>query len=211
MSRREWSRRPWMVVILCSQIGTAAAQTSEAPSPVPQVVPAQASASPPAATVWLLPDDQRARLTYFIELDANGRLLPFPNPRATWNRGHFEPFCAAPCTVQLPLGSYSLGLSNDGGKSIPVSSALLVNRDTRVVAHYQSNRWRLVTGIALIITAVVATGALAVAANLPCPEDGSCSESSTAVAVSASVMAAGTVAGILLIATSSDTASVAQQ
>src|SRR5512141_241775 len=133
------------VLFLCVDVATAAAQDVP-PAPGAAVAPA----ANPAATVWLLPSDTREHLTYSLEVDASGRMLPgLPRPDrlSTRYHGRFVAVCVAPCAIGLPAGSYSLGLGKDGGDNVPVANALVVAGDTTVVGHYESHRWRRRLGI----------------------------------------------------------------
>jgi hypothetical protein len=84
-----------------------------------------------------------------------------------------------PCSTALPPGNYSLGMADEGHKTVLVKSPLVVRRDTTVVGHYQSNAWRRVLGIVLIATSVAVAGALSAgyAATAACPSDGTCNPS----------------------------------
>jgi hypothetical protein len=210
-----WSRPPWVVMLLCAHAGTALAQAPETTAPSGEPSPTTSAAVPRLSTVWLSPSDPHIRLTYSIEVDASLRMLPGlppPNRRATDYRGHFEPLCAAPCSVRLPQGSYSLGISKDGGKDIPATNPLVVNRETTVIAYYQSNRWRRGLGIALIATGAVLGGYLVVrGTNPPCGSDGDCVDFSGAVAAGSIVLSVGMVSGIILLATGGDSAHIAQR
>jgi hypothetical protein len=117
-----------------------------------------------------------------------------------------------PCSVRLPQGSHSLGISQHGGKNIPATNPLLAGRDTTVIAYYQSNRWRRGLGIALMATAAVVGGYFLVrGTNPPCPADGDCADFSGAVAVGGIVLSLGTVSGIMLLATGGDSARILQR
>jgi hypothetical protein len=155
-------------------------------------------------------------LSYSIEVDASRRLLPAlppPDRLSTHYQGRFEPVCVTPCSIALPPGNYSLGMADEGHKTVLVKSPLVVRRDTTVVGHYQSNAWRRVLGIVLIATSVAVAGALSAgyAATAACPSDGTCNPSTAPLAAAAGIFSVGTLSGILLIATGSNTADMVQQ
>ncbi len=211
---RRWPRPSCLVAMLCVPIGIAHAQTNEASkacSPVSSALPP----SPFPATIQFLAKDPWARLTYSIEVDASRRLLPAlppPDRLSTHYQGHFEPVCVAPCSMKLPPGNYSLGMADEGHKPVLVKRPLVVRSDTTVVGHYQSNAWRRGLGMALIATSVVVGGLfVAGSAAVPCPSDGPCNHSATPLMAATGILSLGTLSGILLITTGSNTADMVQQ
>jgi hypothetical protein len=200
----------------CVPIGVVHAQTNGA-SQVSFPVNSAPAAAPPLATVQLLARDAWTRLTYSIEVDASRRLLPAlppPDRLSTHYQGRFEPLCVAPCSVALPPGSYSLGMADEGHKTVLVKSPLVVRHDTTVVGHYQSNAWRRLLGIVLISTSLALSGFFVAgyAAAAVCPTDGPCgSPSSAPLAAAAGIFSVGTLSGIWLIATGSNTADMVQR
>ena len=211
---RRWSRSSCLVAMLCVPIGVAHAQTNEA-SKVSSPVSSVQTPAPPLATVQLLARDPWTRLSYSIEVDASRRLLPAlppPDRLSTHYQGRFEPVCVAPCSIALAPGNYSLGMADEGHKTVLVKRPLVVRGDTTVVGHYQSNAWRRGLGIALIATSVVVSGFFAAgSAAVPCPSDGPCNHSATPLVAATAILSLGTLSGILLIATGSNAADMVQQ
>jgi hypothetical protein len=212
MSTRSTAWRACCVLFLCADVATATAQ--EIPPTTGAAVAAPAPQARPAPTVWLLPSDARERLTYSLEVDASGRMLPgLPRPdrRSTAYHGRFVAVCDAPCAITLPPGSYSLGLGKDRGEPVPVPNALVVARDSTVIGHYESRLWRRSLGIAAIFAGVLG-GGFFIASAFPaaCASDGPCTSHGNAVTYGAGLLAVGTVAGILLLATGGDSATVTQ-
>jgi len=120
----------------------------------------------------------------------------------------FEPLCVGACSVQLPHGTYSIALGRPGGNATAMA-ALSVTRDTRVVGHYHSARWRRVLGTTVIATsATVGSFLIFAPALMPvCPSDGPCNAGSTTAALwRVGILSLGLVSGILLIATGRDEA-----
>jgi hypothetical protein len=211
MSTRSTAWRSYCVLFLCADVATAAAQD------LPQAASAAVtSPAKPAATVWLLPNDARAHLTYSLEVDASNRMmpgLPRPDRLSTAYHGRFVSVCDAPCAITLPPGTYSLGLGKDRGEPVPVPSALVVARDTTVVGHYESHRMRRGLGIAAIVVSVLAGPfVLARIHSAWCPSDRPCTgpSDSTFLAELVGLVSVGTVGGFLLIATGGDSATATQ-
>ena len=119
----------------------------------------------------------------------------------------FEPLCVGACSVRLPHGSYSIALGRPRGNATAMA-ALSVTRDTRVIGHYRSARWRRVLGTTVIATSSTVGSFLIFAPALVtmCPSDGPCSTASTAALWGVGILSLGLVSGILLIATGRDEA-----
>jgi hypothetical protein len=200
--------------MLCVPIGVAHAQTNE-PSKVSSLLSSAQTPASPRATVQLLARDPWVRLTYAIEVDASRRPLPAlppPDRLSTHYQGHFERVCVAPCSIALPSGNYSLGIADEGHKTVLVKKPLVVRDDTTVVGHYQSNAWRRVLGIAIVATSVVVSGLfVAASAAAPCPSDGPCNHSATPLVAATGILSLGTFSGFFLIATGSNTADMVQR
>lgn len=216
-TRARWS---WLAAFLCVHTATAFAQTT---GPTASGGSLAVQAAPVRPLVWLLPDDPRERLTYALEVDASGRMVPGippPDRLSTKYHGQFLAVCVAPCALRVPAGNYSLGLARNQGQPVPVANPLIVDHDTTVVGHYQSNRWRRGLGIsALVVSTLV--GALLLAAAVVPSQNGSatcadyCGEpapSSTNLLIGGiTTFAVGITSGILLLATGRDTATMVQR
>jgi len=203
--------RTWALAVIGAQLGwpVARAEKMGGASPAATLPPAAAPAR--VATVWFLPADPSDRPTFFVEIDARRHLAPAPaspTRRAMMEPLHFEPLCVGACSVRLPHGTYSIALGRPGGNATAMA-ALSVTRDTRVIGHYHSARWRRVLGTTLIATSASVGGSLVVAslALQMCPSDGPCSSGSTTGALwGLGILSLGVVSGILLIATGRDEA-----
>ena len=111
------------------------------------------------------------------------------------------------------MGSYSLGISNDGGKVVPIADPVLVSHETKVSAEYHSHWGRRWAGVALLVASALTGGLMLLASESPtCPSDGPCDQStSPALPAAMIVLSVGIVAGIFVLATSSDSASAVQR
>lgn len=68
-----------------------------------------------------MPLDRRVPMTFFLKIRVNnGQLLEGSGndtSRAA-NAEHYQRICDAPCAVRVPLGTYTVGLSLHGGKTL---------------------------------------------------------------------------------------------
>lgn len=117
----------------------------------------------------------------------------------------FEALCVGACSVRLPHGTYVIALGRPGGNATAMA-ALSVTRDTRVVGHYHSARWRRVLGTTVIATSATVGSLLIFGSAVTCPDEGSCAGNTTAALWGVGILSLGLVSGILLIATGRDEA-----
>jgi len=202
--------RTWALALIGAQLGWPVARAEGPGEASPAATPPSSVAPARVATVWFLPAPPSDRPTFFVEIDARGHLAPAPaspGRRAMIEPLRFEPLCVGACSVQLPHGTYSIALGRPGGNATAMA-ALSVTRDTRVVGHYHSARWRRVLGTTVIATSATVGSLLIFASVAPmCPSDGPCNAGSTTGFLwGVGILSLGLVSGILLIATGRDEA-----
>jgi hypothetical protein len=168
--------RTGTLALIGAQLGWTGARAEEPGEASPAATPPPSVAPARVATVWFVPAAPSNRPTFFVEIDARGHLAPAPaSParRAMIEPWRFEPLCVGACSVQLPHGTYSIALGRPGGNATAMA-ALSVTRDTRVVGHYHSARWRRVLGTTVIATSASVGSLLILAGTMPlaCPSDG---------------------------------------
>jgi hypothetical protein len=120
---------PWVTVIVCVQLGSAAAQTVEPAASRPSLAGAGRGVSSQVSTSEFLPAEPSYHLTILLEADERRRLVLMTGWRKRHARLpslHFEPMCVAPCALRLQHGIYSLALRNRYGQVAATKDALFV-------------------------------------------------------------------------------------
>jgi hypothetical protein len=201
-------RRPWALALVCVQLAWPAARTAGAGEASPATTP-ESGEAPPLATVWFLPAASSDPFTFFIEIDARRHLVPAPASPARQGMVEplrFEPLCVGPCSVRLPHGTYSIAVSRPGGNAT-TKAALSVTRDVRVVGHYHSACWRRVLGTTVIATSA-SLGSLFMLPVLFGHCYSECVDYGPSILLGLSILVAGTLSAVVLIATGRDVASL---
>jgi hypothetical protein len=87
----------------------------------------------------------------------------------------YSPICEGPCTTELAPGEYHLGLSKDGGRTIPAGTVVL-NGPASIRSYYEDHSGERLLGGILVVGGIIGGIVMIVASvnGQTCDNDGSC-------------------------------------
>ncbi len=124
-----------------------AAPAGAAPGTTPPATPASAGAttaattSPASATGPAKVEVTSSQPNLSVHLQTTDKTLKAEGitPAAKTDDEGFAKLCAAPCSIQLPAGTYHFGVAEGSGSPVEVSKEITLSGPAQVDAHYESH------------------------------------------------------------------------